>query len=404
LTFWSGLIALKLEKAYNFFMIQIVQAHTLEIDDVDAAIGEILDQLKGQSILKNSVGLVACFSDFLGSGVVSALAEKLSFPLAGATTLAASANGISGDTILTLTVLTSDDVEFVTGMTGAISGEDEGPLLEAWEKTGGKRQDKANLMIAFAPLLLNVSGDFFAESWSGITGNVPVFGTLAVDHNQDYHEAHTIYGGEGFRDRFIFVLCYGKLEPRFFSGGISQEKVFREKGVVTSSRGNQLKGVNGVSVGDYLSSLGLTRDETGNIEGINSFPFILDYNDGTQPVIRVLFAITPDGSAVCGGKIPEGATLTVGNVTAEEVMRTSADALLKALESGGGKSMLIFSCVGRYFALGFKASREMAKTEEILKGTPFALSYSGTELCPVYDKSGKLTNRSHNDTIVICTL
>ncbi|MDR1655023.1 MAG: FIST C-terminal domain-containing protein [Treponema sp.] len=385
-------------------MIKIVQAHTFEIDDVDAAVDEILHQLTGQPLLKNSVGLVACFSDFLGSGVVSALAEKLPFPLAGATTLAASANGISGDTILTLTVLTSDDVEFVAGMTGAINGEDEAPLREAWEKTGGKRQDKAALMIGFAPLLFNVSGDFFVESWSGITGNVPIFGTLAVDHNDDYHEAQAIYGGEGFRDRFIFVLCYGKLEPRFFFGGIFQEKVFREKGVVTSSQGNQLKGVNGVSVGDYLSSLGLTRDETGNIVGINSFPFILDYNDGTQPVIRVMFAITPDGSAVCGGKIPEGATLTVGNVNAEEVMRTSTDALLKALESCRGKSMLIFSCVGRYFSLGFKAFMEMEKAEELLKETPFSFSYSGTELCPVYDKDGKLTNRSHNDTIVICAL
>ncbi|MDR2304721.1 MAG: FIST C-terminal domain-containing protein [Treponema sp.] len=385
-------------------MIKILQAYTLEIDDVDVAVNEILDQLKGQSVLKNSVGLVACFSDFLDSGVVSALAGKLSFPLAGATTLAASTGGISGDTILTLTVLTSDDVEFVTGMTGAISGEDEGPLREAWEKTGGKRQDKAVLMIGFGPLLLNVSGDFFVESWSSITGNIPVFGALAVDHNQDYHEARAIYGGEGFRDRFIFVLCYGKLEPKFFLGGISQEKVFREKGVVTSSRGNQLRGVNGISVGDYLSSLGLTRDETGNIVGINSFPFILDYNDGAQPVIRVMFAITPDGSAVCGGKIPEGATLMVGNVNAEEVIRTSTAALLKALESGRGKSLLIFSCVGRYFSLGFKASMEMEKVGELLKGTPFAFSYSGTELCPVYDKDGKLTNRSHNDTIVICVL
>jgi hypothetical protein len=174
--------------------------------------------------------------------------------------------------------------------------------------------------------------------------------------------------------------------------------------VVTSSQGNQLKGVNGISVGEYLSSLGLTRDETGNIVGINAFPFILDYNDGTQPIIRVMFAITPDGSAVCGGKIPEGASLMVGNVNAEEVIRTSAAALLKALESSKEKSMLIFSCVGRYFSLGFDPSKEMEKTEELLKGTPFALSYSGTELCPVYGKNGTLTNRSHNDTIVICVL
>jgi hypothetical protein len=304
---------------------------------------------------------------------------------------------------LILTVLTSDDVEFSTGITAPIPEEDPELLKQAYEKAAGGKTAKPALMLSFAPLLMNVSGDFFVDAFSEISGNVPNFGTLAVDHNSDYHEAQTILNGKAFRDRYVFVLVYGDIHPRFFVGGIAEEKAFRDKGVVTASAGNQLQGVNDVTVADYLSGLGLSKDENGAIIGVNSFPFILDYGDGTQPIIRVMFAITPDGSAVCGGKVPVGATLTVGSINAEEVLTTSERLLKKALAAGQSSGMLIFSCVGRYFAQGFDTTAEMAKTEEILgKTLPFHLCYSGTELCPVYGKDGSLKNRSHNDTMVIC--
>jgi small ligand-binding sensory domain FIST len=172
--------------------------------------------------------------------------------------------------------------------------------------------------------------------------------------------------------------------------------------VVTSSQGNLLKEVNGISVGEYLIGLGIPKDAQGNLVGINSYPFILDFNDGTQPIIRVMFAVTPDGSAVCGGKMPAGATLTVGIINGNEVLETSAAVLTRAFAEG--RTMLIFSCIGRYFAQGFNTHAEMDTAKEILKDIPFSLVYSGGELCPVYGKDGSLTNRSHNDTMAICVL
>jgi hypothetical protein len=385
-------------------MVKIITAQTDEADDAASAVADILSQFENREFKKNTVGIVSCFADFVSSGVIAALSAKLPFPIVGCTTLASASNGVQGNVILILTALTSDEVEFEIGITGPISAEDDGPLKAAWDKVSAGRKEKPALMLSFAPLLNNVSADFFAESWSAITGNVPNFGTLAVDHNKDYHESQTILGAGAFADRYVFVLCYGNLEPRFFLGGISEEKAFREKGVVTASQGNQLKEVNGISVADYLVSLGLKKDENGVIQGINSFPFILDYNDGTQPIIRVMFAITPDGSAVCGGKVPVGAVLTVGSISAEEVLSNTAKVLMKARENIGERSLLMFSCVGRYFAQGFNFAAEMDKVREIMGDVPFHLSYSGTELCPVYGKNGALTNRSHNDTIVICML
>jgi hypothetical protein len=377
---------------------------TVEADDVDAAAAEITGQLAEEKLLRYSVGILSCFADFISSGIVAALSEKLPFPIAGTTTLAAAANGIQGEIVLILTVLTSDDVEFVLGVTDPIVEESAAPFKAAWEQATAGRTEKPRLMLSFAPLLLNVAADFYADTWSRITGDVPNFGTLAVDHNQDYHESQTILGKEAFRDRYVFILFYGDMKPEFFVGGLSEEKAFREKGVVTASRGNLLKEVNGVPVAEYLGSLGLEKDENGVLKGINSFPFILNYNDGTPPVIRVMFAITPDGWAVCGGKIPEGASIAVGIINKEEVL-TISSALLqraKARPPETGKSLLIFSCVGRYFAQGFNTTAEMDKTREILGDSPFHFCYSGTELCPVTGKNGKTANRSHNDTIIIC--
>jgi hypothetical protein len=387
-------------------MIKSICLKTTEADDVDVAVAEITGQLAGGKLLRHSVGIITCFADFVSSGVVAAMSEQLPFPIVGTTTLAAASNGFQGEIVLILTVLTSDDVEFTLGATGAITDEDEAPFMAAWEAATAGKPGKPSLMLSFAPLLLNVAADFYAEVWSRITGNIPNFGTLAVDHNQDYHESQTILGKEAFRDRYVFVLFYGNLEPEFFVGGLSEEKAFREKGVVTSSQGNLLKEVNGLPVADYLSSLGLEKDKNGVFKGINSFPFILNYNDGMPPVIRVMFAITPDGSAVCGGKIPKGATLMVGVINSEEVLTISSEVLQKAKEraQAGGKSLLIFSCVGRYFAQGFNTTAEMDKTQEILGDTPFHLCYSGTELCPVTGKDGKITNRSHNDTIIVCVV
>jgi hypothetical protein len=389
-------------------MINMITVHTGEIDDIDAAMAELFAQLKVKGpLLRHSIGLINCFADFISSGMVEALAEKLPFEIAGTTTLAGADMDTLGETQLILTVLTSDDLEFVTGLTGPITGEDPEQLRPAYEKATENREEKPALMFGFAPLLMNVSGDFFAEAWSGITGNVPVFGTLAVDHNADYHEARTILNGESFRDRFVFVLVYGAIKPSFIIGGISENKVFREKGVVTASRGNQLMEVNGVAVAEYLTSLGLSKDENGVIVGINSFPFILDYNDGAQPIIRVMFGITPEGYAVCGGKMPVGASLMVGSIDEEEVLRTTEETLKLALaigESNGNKNgLLVFSCVGRFFAQGFESTAEMKKAKTILGNKlPFHFAYSGAELCPVYGNNGAIFNRSHNDTIVIC--
>ncbi len=386
-------------------MIKSFSAYTTEIDDVEFAVSDLVEKLdfKGK-LLKNSIGIVSCFADFVESGVIKALSEKLPFEIIGTTTIANTTKGEIGDTMLSLLVLTSDNLEFITGITEPIKGETQEILCAAYEKAISRHSEKPSLMFSFVPLLFNVSGDFFVEAMDNITGNLPNFGTLPVDHNPDYSEAYVILDGKAYKDCYAFLLIYGDIKPDFYIGTISDEKIFPEKGAITASQGNQLQSVNGKSTTEFLLSVGLTQNEEGNIAGINAFPIIINYNDGTEPVVRAMFAVTPDGSAVCGGKVPVGATLTIGRFDADEIISTSANALEKTLSSGKYGAILIYSCIGRFFALEHNPKTELEMVNSKIAGSniTYMMSYSGGEICPVYKKDGTTANRSHNNTFIIC--
>jgi hypothetical protein len=390
-------------------MLKALTAYTGEIDDVKVAVSEILQQLNEKELLANSVGFLTCYSDFIESGVVKALCDVLPFEVVGSTTLGNSVPGSTGMMLLTLMVLTSDDVSFAVGLTGAFSSENKELLSAEYQAARAKIERQPSLMLSFAPLLVNAGGDFYANAFSEISGGIPNFGMISVDHNIDYHESQVICNGGAYHDRYAFVLLAGNINPQFFTGSISSEKIFREQGVVTASNGNQLQTINDRPAVDYLKQIGLTSDEKGTIIGINTFPFIVDYNDGTMPIVRAIFAQTPEGYAVCGGDIPVGSTLSVGFMDGEEVITTTSESLSSALALQNASCILMFSCVGRYFSLGYDPMREIERVRELMEetGIPYQFAYSGTELCPVYERkrnNDSATNRSHNDTIVICVL
>ncbi len=385
------------------FMMKIITAYTDEVDDVEIAVNDIKSKLG--PLLKNSVGLITCYADFIDTGIYKKVCEALPFEVIGITTIAGRTDSSSGDILLTLTVFTSDTVSFSVGLSDVLSEENPVVLEKAYTEALAKLPGKPSFMLSCAPLLMNISGDFYANALSAITGGLPNFGSIAVDHYDDYHHAEVLCGGEFYRDRYAFILFAGDIHPRFFIANISPEKSFQEKGLVTASCGNQLQAVNNEPVLKYLLSLGLEKNEDGSISGVNSFPFIIDMNDGTEPVVRAAFAITPDGSAVCGGNIPVGSVISVGTLDGSEVVATADKRMQEVLSSGNYSGMLVFSCVGRYLALGYEFAAEMEKIHSILSpsGILYTMAYSGGELCPVYNTvSGSVANKNHNDTLIIC--
>lgn len=387
-------------------MIKTITALTHEVDDPEVAINEIIEQIDPDTnLLKNSAGLLSCYSEFIDTGVVKALSEKFDFPIVGTTTLATVSGKEFDETALTLMVLTSDDVEFTAGLSDSIVDDSLEPIEKGYKNAMEGYSQKPGLIFAYAPLSQVVGGDFMVGSLDNISGGAPVFGTITVDHNPDYRDAGLLLNGEKYTDKMVMLLCHGEVNPKFIVASISKDKIMRDKDIVTASQGNQLQTVNDMKVIDYLVNLGMKKNDDGTIEGINTIPFVVDYGDGGQPVIRILFALTEEGYAVCGGDIPVGTSLSVGTINHDEVLLTTGKAIDKINSSDDKNGAVIFSCVGRYFALGFDPHAEMTlMTEKFPDNVPYLMTYSGGEICPVYDEDGNLFNRFHNDTFVACIL
>lgn len=383
-------------------MIKTLTAFTYEIDDVASAVEEIFEQLDMEhNLLAGSVGMVTCYAEFVDSGVVKALCDALPFDVVGTTTLGAAMGDEVSQLMLTLTVLTGDELQFATAVTTSLTEEQEKPMRVAYEAAAAKLPGKPSLIFSFLSLLFNVGGDLIVETLDEISGSVPNFGTIAVDHTPDYHDAQIIYNGEVYRESLAMVLVYGDIRPTFFIESISEEKILKQKAIITASQGNLLQEVNDMPVLDYMSTLGLTKN--GEIEGANSIPFIVDFQDGTKPLARAIYATTPEGWAVCGGAMPVNAAFGVGSIDYEDVMSTTARMVDAALDTGKKGGMMLFSCISRNMALGMKTTDEM----ELVRGkaagaVPYQFTYAGGEICPVYDENGALVNRFHNDTIVAC--
>lgn len=386
-------------------MVKTLTAYTMEIDDVQAAVAEIKEQLDLDTHLRqNAVGLVSCYSEFVESGVVAALSEALPFDILGSTTIGTGTKDVSGQLMLTLTVLTSDDVRFATGVTGSLLDMHDAQLANAYGTAAETLGEKPVMMIGFMALLQQVGGDVIIDALDKVTGGVPIFGTVTVDHTADYSTAQVLYKDKAYSDAFAFVLLAGEVHPSFIVASINPENIRKQQAIITDAEGNLLNKVNDMPVLDYMQTLGLAKN--GQIEGMNAIPFIIDYNDGTTPIARAIFAITPDGSAVCGGVMPEGATLSVGSIDYDDVIDTTAG----MMESIAGRKdapngLLLYSCISRYLSLGVASDAEMEKVRERMgDAVPYQFSYSGGEISPVYNAEGKLVNRFHNDTIVACIL
>jgi hypothetical protein len=388
-------------------VIKSFSAFTHEVDDVYVAVSEIVEQLdlNGKNhLLQNTIGIVSCFSGFIESGVWAAISKALPFGIWGTTTMINSSAGEIGETMLTILVLTSDDVSFSAALSEPITEESAEPLTVLYKNASAQFEKKPSLMFSFSPLFTKISNSYYVEKMSAISSGVPNFGTVAVDHNSDYHESFVLSNGESYNDRFAIVLFHGNVNPSFYVGTISDEKLFPEKGVVTATEGNVIKMVNGLPVIKYLESIGLTKNENGEIVGLNTFPIIVDYNDGTPPVAQAMLALTPEDNVVCGDKIIEGSTLGVGSFNPEELVITARRTLQKALSLKNHHTMLMYSCIGRFFALGYDSLKELQQVQELMEGNDISYisAYAGGEICPVYDKKGEPVNRNHGSTFIIC--
>jgi hypothetical protein len=384
-------------------MIRMIGASTAEIDDPDAAVSGILGQLSLEgALLDNSVGIVSCHSEFIETGMVSELCRMLPFDVVGTTTLGNSVRRQYGVELFSISVITSDDVSFSAAYSDTITKDNiRWQIADAYERTLAGLPDEPSLAIVFAPYLSTAGGELTLGLLDEISGHMPLFGTLACDHTLRYNESRTFLGGESKPGALGLISMSGNIKPRFFSSSISENKIRNQKGIITESDGCVMRRVNGMPVLKYLTAQGLTAGCVTRAFG--SVPLLVDYNDGTMPVARAIYDITEEGYAVCGGLMPEGATLAIGSIDSGDILRTSEATVADALDSGEINGMLIFPCLVRCLMLGPDSDEEIKRAIDLIGDkAPYHIAYSGGEICPIYGRDGHIVNRFHNLSYVAC--
>jgi len=393
-------------------MIKMFSAFTEEIDDVDAAVSDILKQLDlEKSLMKNSVGILHCYHEFIDSGVVKTLCEKVPFDVIGITVPYVRLPGKASSMGLMLNVLTGDDVSFITGISDPID-VGGGNLKQATEKLCSgisarqKKEEKLPMLMAFGPFMhvLKINGDDFVGNISSFFPNVPVFGAFAFSNEIDFSKCYILYNGQSYENTAGLIAFTGNVNPSFLTISVPEKNIIGELATVTKSAGNIIQTINGVSAEDYVISIGLV-DGKGELEKLYTTPMIAKLDDGSI-IVRVCIGGDGQGGAVMGGHVPEGAKIGFAMLELSDIVSTSTDISKKTLEIMDGRSIIVYSCMARLDFLGTNQRELESKNICGIFGdlNCFYLAYSGGEIFPHQLPDGKFVNHLQNFSIIVCAL
>ncbi|GHV93982.1 hypothetical protein AGMMS50293_03020 [Spirochaetia bacterium] len=378
-------------------MIQMMSAYTTEVDEVEDALTEILNQLDLAALKKNSVGLVTCHFDFTDTGFIHELRKKLPFDIIGMTTMA-SANQYGFDMYaLTLTVLTSDDVTFETAITSPLGPDNyRERIAAAYNKTCGKLPGEPSMIIGFFPYLKMLSGAHMVTAFDEICRGTPLWGSLATNIDISYERCYAFRNSDDEQDALAMLLMYGPVDPEFIVVSIPKQNMRENRGIITGSDGCILKEVNGVPALKYFESLGITI--MSNATTVT--PLLVYYEGSSEPVALGVYTINDDGSLLCGGEMTKGASIAIGEISADGIIATTGEGLQRLLQSDRKNGALLLPCVTRYVMLAPNQIGEMELVAKTLKdgNLPYTMAYAGGEVCPVRDEAGVWRNRFHNYT------
>jgi len=391
-------------------MLKCASVYTNEIDDLDVAFSEIKSQLDEKiELLTHSVGIIACNPEFISSGALEHICENLPFDVVGTTSAAQAVNGESSEMILTMFVITSDDVWFKTGVTGSLDESISAPIKAAIGEATSGVSEQPGLALIFPPLILKYSGDSYVDAVQENLPDVPIFGSLPVDDTLTYELSETVCNGDTFRTAMSFVLCYGNINPGFIVGTFPEDKVMPYKGEITKSNGSLVSEINGLNAYEYFDSIGFINNGV-LAESFSLVPFALhqkkrsDY-DGV-PVIRGIALFTEDGTAVFRGDVDEGSTFSLLTCEADDVLSATRQGIEQVNSLPEINGALLYPCIARrMMTMRLNPLMELDVVREAINpDIPFMMSYAGGEISPTLISNGIPTNRYHNYSLVILVI
>ena len=399
----------------------VVVSH--ELDDVTLAAAELCDRTAQElAHAKNSFGLLICDSDAEHDELLAEIRKRLDIPIVGftCTAMLTGEHGLA-DQAACLTTVTSDDVSFSVATSEPLTPENVAAEIERTYREALRSLDGEPLaVLAFPPYILGIMLDIYPRELDRVSGGLPVFGGLPA-HDEVNGRSAVFCGNRVADDRLTILLLSGAAKP-VFSVKNNLGTLVSMKRPVTHSEGNTVYRVGDQTFVQFLEGFGLDvgaiADPMDKTTSFTAYPLLVEMTqhenfDGV-PIVRTIHSIdmsTGAGTAI--GEIPQGATLSLGMLKADDIEQSAnqsvADILakMKQNEADGYRYSLIIaiSCVGRYFVL---ANRSELEAEVLRDGRPKNLSlcgfYSFGEICPTSVSAEKANNAAHNESLVIMAL
>jgi hypothetical protein len=313
---------------------------------------------------------------------------------------------VAGGVILTVTVLTSDDIDFTAGVSMPLNEKNVGECVqELYRRISSFPGEPPSLMFAFPPTMTSVPGDVITSALDRVCAGMPIFGSVALDISTHIQNPRTIFKGSfengAFSDRITLLLFRGSVKPRFFHSSFPEKSILSWDAVITEAEGHRIISINNRPALSFIRELGFYQNETHG--GILLYPLVVEYPNNETNVV-VLQDISPEGQLICGMNVQVGGVLNIGAITADSVLESARSMAQELKKDGNGKNFLMFSCLLRNVVLGGSSQAEFDLVRRELEGYPGSWLFfnSGGELCPGYTENGKTVNRFYEYALIAC--
>jgi len=388
---------------------------TEQIDDLPLAAEELLAGASPESLQKNTVGILYCYSDMETSELASVLSQKAGFPILGCTAIATmeQKDGFH-EMAATLLILTSDDCAFSLAVSDPIKPQNAAEQIE--KVCGSVSQELGEdlkFLFALPPYILGIMLDEYALGFNRCCPDIPVLGGLP-SYNATGDRNLTIFGGETYADRLVLLAVSGNIRPVFSVNNVTSVDADRKR-KVTKSKGNIVYRVGEQTFTDYLREVGLPVDNLTEGNATITFvsnPLLLENTQDGFSFVRTLHEINlEEGTGTAIGQIPEGAVVSVCLLERGEIEQ-SAKAGMKSLKEKMSaaqndgyqySTVLAVSCIGRHLLM---LPNNDAEVNSLLSEFPDGLALSGFysygELGP--QGATQTKNFAHNESLIFCAI
>ena len=398
-------------------MVKLYAAFTKELDNPEAAVREITEQLKpSETVLKNAVGIVQFYYEYTETGVYEALVEALPFDLVGCATTSIGASGRYGDLAMSVTLITSDDVNFTVRTFHDMDKKSREIITEETTLLFAElsKSEKPKMVLSFMSMYQHFSGDDLIAAADALPETLPLFGTLAFSDEGRQEANVVVSGGEISSNIMAFIAFYGNFEPKFrIHTAFDYDEAFGEDAEITDADGAVLKTVNGMSSVDFLIKQGVITDRsviTGDTNVVGSIPAILTRQDGSKVARAFLGLVDGEPDYVySAGHIDVGSKISFSCMDSEKTL-LGAEKLMTDISASNERNFIAFSCAARAWSFGslyLDEVKKMAQSYEKYRKTnmpiEYCISYSAGEICPIVNMNGKLVNALHNYSLISCS-